>query len=340
MPRALVLVANGLAASMAQAALARDGIALDDVTMISGRRLAHEWVHGCGRYIQFEKAASLRLAGQVKTLGFYARAVAELKRALRDPALEHIYIVNTENILMTHALQFAEATPEVTLSVLVEGNMNFQPMSAEHRTWWRWLLRPAAARLLGLAYRKPTTHLSGAFEPRVDRVISYSDKHLHAPAEKVIRLELPTVAPVIAPDPDTVLVLATALNYFMTAADYARFKTAFARWIKTLGARRILVKLHPNYDTAGIEQAIEGAEIYDEPRGIEVVAAEIPATRVIGYWTTGLATLRRIRPDLECIDFGHDFYAQAAYHGDSSIPKVLEATGVTVVRAAPYLEGA
>lgn len=340
MPMALVLVANNLAADMARAALAHDGIALRDVVMISGRRLTQPWADQCGKYLQFERAASLRLAGQVKPIGFYLRAVPELKRAVNDPDLTDIYIVNVENILMIHALRFAEHHPEIRLTVLAEGNMNFQPMSPRNRTWWRWLLRPLAARLFGLSYRKPATHLSGAFEPRVDRVISFSSRHLQAPPEKVEVLPIPPVEPEVTPAADTVLVLATALNYFMTATDYQRFKAAFSRWIKSLGAKRVLVKLHPNYDTAGLEHALEGAEIYDEARAIEAVAGRIPATRVVGFWTTGLMTLRQIRPDLECIDFGHDFYAQAAYHGDPSIKTVLEASGVTIVRAAPFLEDA
>jgi len=51
-------------------------------------------------------------------------------------------------------------------------------------------------------------------------------------------------------------------------------------------------------------------------------------------------TLRQIRPDLEIIDFGHDFYAQAADHGDPSIKAVLKASGVTIVPAASFLKGA
>jgi len=338
MPRALALVANNLAADMARSTFDHDGIAPRDVTLISGRRLTQDWLRACGRFLQFERTASLAFLGQVNTLGFYLRAVPTLKRALKDPELTDIYIVNIENILMIHALRLAERHPGVRLTVLAEGNMNFQPMSPRNRTWWRWLMRPLAARLFGLAYRAPTTHLSGAFEPRVDRVVSYSARHLQAPAQKVLVLPIAPVDAEVVPAADTVLVLATALNYFMTAADYRRFKAAFSRWIKTLGAKRVLIKLHPNYDTAGIEHAIDGAEIYDEARAIEAVASRIPAARVVGFWTTGLMTLRQIRPDLECIDFGHDFYTKAAYHGDPSIKTVLEASGVTMVAAAPFLE--
>jgi hypothetical protein len=41
-------------------------------------------------------------------------------------------------------------------------------------------------------------------------------------------------------------------------------------------------------------------------------------------------TLKLMRPDLRCIDFGSDFYCRTAYRGDYSVVEFLMGSGVEV----------
>lgn len=336
MPKILAIVSNGISASMLQSELTRRNLSFSDVYLISGRRLTHPWTSQCAGYIVFDKVPSLSFLGQINTLGFYRQAVKALKQWLRDPDLAHILIANTDNLLANHALRWAERHPAVTVGVLVEGNMNFHEVTRKNRAWWRWWVKPPMAAVFGLRYRSPVGHLSGAFEPRVNEVITYSEKFLHAPPEKIVVLPFPQVERKVTPDPDAVLVLVTGIGQWMKEADFETFKAGFARWVRSLGASKIWVKLHPNYPSGGIEDGIGPFEYFDDPRGIEVLAGEMPAQRIVGYWTTGLVTLKLIRPDLDCIDFGNDFYSRAAYHGDANLARVLEAGGVELVNFAPW----
>jgi hypothetical protein len=72
-------------------------------------------------------------------------------------------------------------------------------------------------------------------------------------------------------------------------------------------------------------------EYLEDNRGVEMMAGEIAAARVVGFCTTALVTLKLIRPDLTCIDFGSDYYCDKAYHGDRSIIDVLRNGGVEIV---------
>jgi|GEM_PF-4628966 hypothetical protein len=251
MPKILAIVSNGISASMLQSELTRRNLSFSDVYLISGRRLTHPWTSQCAGYIVFDKVPSLSFLGQINTLGFYRQAVKALKQWLRDPDLAHILIANTDNLLANHALRWAERHPAVTVGVLVEGNMNFHEVTRKNRAWWRWWVKPPMAAVFGLRYRSPVGHLSGAFEPRVNEVITYSEKFLHAPPEKIVVLPFPQVERKVTPDPDAVLVLVTGIGQWMKEADFETFKAGFARWVRSLGASKIWVKLHPNYPSGG-----------------------------------------------------------------------------------------
>jgi hypothetical protein len=188
-----------------------------------------------------------------------------------------------------------------------------------------------AAGLAGLRYSKPLTHLSGSYEPRVNRVLSFSPFGLKAPEDRVVILPFPSTGTRPEPDPDTILILMTGIAQWMQPEDFAVFKEAFGAWVRSLGSKRILVKRHPNYPSGGIEELIGPFEYLEDNRGVEMMAGEIAAARVVGFCTTALVTLKLIRPDLTCIDFGSDYYRDKAYHGDRSIIDVLRNGGVEIV---------
>jgi hypothetical protein len=138
--KAIATPSNGISASMLEAALSHDGHTFADVSVIAGRRLPHGWKGQCASYIEFSKVPSLKLMGQVNTLGFYREALKRLKADLRSPDLTDIYIANTDNILSNHLVRWAERNQHVRLSVLAEGFMNYQDITVANRAGWRWAL--------------------------------------------------------------------------------------------------------------------------------------------------------------------------------------------------------
>ena len=337
MPKAIAFVSNGISALMLQAALVEDGIKVDNLCLISGRRLTQDWVVYCDAYIEFSKKPSLSLIGQFGALSFYVKAVRSLKKWLSDPNVSHVYIANSDNLISNHLINWCAKHHNVKLSVVVEGNMNYHSVTMENRAWWRWWLKPAVASIFGLRFRKPIGHLSGSYEPRVDRIVAYTGNCLEAPADRTQVLPFPKAAIIKSPDPNGVLILLTGIAQWMSDEDFKKFRRTFGKWVKSLNASKIWVKPHPNYPSGGIEEEIGEFEWFTDPRGIETLAGEIPAQTVVGYWSTGLVTLKFIRPDIRCIDFGHDFYSSAAYHGDENVGRILTATGVEMVDLAPWL---
>lgn len=330
---AIAYVSNGISAAMVKAALVADGHAYSNVVIISSRRIqvTHPWVHQCAEFIEFSKVPSLRVLGQINTLGFYRRAVSAVKCYCKSAGLRDIYIAGSDNLVGNHLIRWAERNADVRLTVVAEGFLNYQDILPHHRAWWRWAVKPMASVIMGLRYEKPFSHISGSYEPRTDRVISYSSQGLKAPLEKTVVVPFPRVEPVVTADAGTVLILLTGIAQWMRSDDFAVFKNAFGEWVQGLNAAKILVKRHPNYPSGGIEWAVGDFEYFEDRRGVEALAAEIPAKTIIGFCTTALATLKLMRPDLECIDFGSEFYCEKAYHGDRSIIGVLEAGGVKIV---------
>ena len=46
---------------------------------------------------------------------------------------------------------------------------------------------------------------------------------------------------------------------------------------------------------------------------------------------TGLVTLKLLRPDLRCVDYGTRFYCERAYFGDLSVEELMRTAGVEIV---------
>jgi hypothetical protein len=329
--RAIAMVSNSISATTLRAALDRDGYALKEVALVEQRRMNLDWGSNCAEVVPYDGKVSLRLLGQVKTLRHYIRGSARLKAWLRTGGIQDIYIVNNDNLFSAHVLQFVRRHGRPRLSVVAEGIMNYQEIGLKDRASWRWRVKPLIARALGLSYSIPTTHLSGAFEPEVKRVFSYSATELKAPPEKIVEIPFTPVQPNKIPDPGAALLILNGIQQWMTHESFEVFKTRFGEWIHAQGFTKIYVKQHPVYDAGGMEKVLPPHEIVTDKRNVEQLAPDIPAGTVIGYCTTALVTLKLLRPDLRCIDWGNDHYCVHAYHGDFSVVPVLRSAGIELI---------
>ena len=335
---ALVLVTNGISAAMARAALAHDGHDLANTVLIKQRKVDVDWQDACLEVVSFEKKASITIIGQVNMVGYHYRSLAAVRRLLKSGTLADIYIPNIDNLINNHILRLKQSKRlpgNPRLSVLVEGFMNYQHMGVDDRAGWRWAMKPSIAKLLGLRYIEPTTHLSGSYENGVTRTFAYSPTGLKAPPEGVVLCEFPKVEPRVTPDPKVALLVLTGIAQWMTPSAFEAFRQGFAKWLNRQGFEKVLIKRHPIYPLGDVESLIERSEVLDESRSLEKMAADIPGATVVGFCTTALVTLRLMRPDLKCIDWGSDFYCKHAYHGDTSIVDVLKSAGTVVVPFEP-----
>ncbi|WP_336963512.1 hypothetical protein [Sphingobium aquiterrae] len=333
-PLALVFITNGISATMARGALAQDGYPLSRTVLVKQRKVDIDWAGDCAQVIEFTRKPSLTMLGQVNQIGFYRQLLHGIRRLLGQGTLRDIYLPNIDNLVNNHILQAkrkGRLPGDPRLSVIAEGLMNYQDITDKDRAGWRWAIKPTLARLMRLRYTKPDNHLSGAFEPEIARVFAYSATGLMAPPAKTAIIAFPQVTPSIAPDPGTALVVMTGIAQWMTAEAFDAFKYAFAKWVNEQQFARVLVKPHPHYPSGGVEALIERSAPLGDPRRLEDMAAEIPAQTVIGYCTTGLITLKLIRPDLDFIDWGSDYYCEHAYHGDRSVIAPLRSAGIRLV---------
>lgn len=333
-PLALVFITNGISATMARGALAHDGYPLSRTVLVKQRKVDIDWAGECAQVIEFTRKPSLTLLGQVNQIGFYGRLLRAIRGLLDGGTLRDIYLPNIDNLVNNHILQMKRRKRlpgGPRLSVIAEGLMNYQDITDKDRAGWRWKIKPALSRLMRLRYAKPSAHLSGAFEPEVARVFAYSDTGLMAPADKVSIIAYPQVTPIAAARADTALVVMTGIAQWMTPEAFDAFKSGFAQWVNAQGFAQVLVKPHPHYPSGGVEALIERSAPLGDPRRLEDMAAEIPAQTVIGYCTTGLITLKLIRPDLDFIDWGSDYYCEHAYHGDRSVIAPLRGAGIRLV---------
>jgi hypothetical protein len=328
----VAVINNAISAELTQQDLVERKISLSSVALILLRDISEPWMDQCATVVRYPGRPANELLGQWRFFSFY-RAAARLLRSLeRNSNLREIYLVNNDNLITAHLLSLAESRPATGVTVVVEGTMNFQEIGIADRAGWRWRVKPAIARLFGFRYREPSAHLSGAFEPRVSRVLSFAAEGLKAPPEKIVLRHFPTIQPSRQSDPDVALVVLTNWNSCMETDENEIFARAFVDWVEGSGYRKIQVKKHPRFYGGVMEALLEKYEEVGSGLTTEEMATDLEAGTILGTCSTALVTLKLIRPDLNCIDYGSDYYCEHAYHGDKSVTTLLSATGVTLVQ--------
>ena len=244
--KALAVVNNAISVRMLACALEKDGLKPEDVLVISARKLDDPWLDCFQQHLPYPAKPRQTLLGQWPFISFYRSAARLIKNAVRAPKLERIYLVNIENLLTNHLLLMASTRRDIEVVLVVEGIFNFQEITRRNRARWRWLAKPVLARLLGLQWRAPVEHLSGAFEPGIRRVVSFTDIGLKAPAEKIDLIAWQPVSPSVAPDPQTLIIVHTGLWQWMDHEAYLHVARAFVRWVEQQKFTRIIVKHHPH----------------------------------------------------------------------------------------------
>ncbi|RDH77709.1 hypothetical protein DVS77_15200 [Mycolicibacterium moriokaense] len=112
------------------------------------------------------------------------------------------------------------------------------------------------------------------------------------------------------------------------------FVQSFVRWVEGSGYRKIQVKKHPRWPGGRMETLLKACEEVGTGLTAEEMVTNLEAGTIIGTGSTALVSLKLIRPDLNCIDYGSDFYCEHAYHGDKSVKTLLSASGVVLVQMA------
>lgn len=327
----IAVLNNPISGALARADLEARGIPLSEVAVILIRPIRLDWFRDCARIVYYPTKPSNNLIGQRRFIGFYREAAKLLRDVERAQTLRDIYIVNNDNLLTSHLLHMARDEPSITVSIVGEGIMNFQRIERENRAGWRWRAKPLLAQALRLRYRTPQGHLSGAFEPEVDRVLSFAAEGLKAPPGKVEIIPFPKVTPVREADPGVALIALTGLAQWMEPDKVPPLADAFSAWVEGQGFRKILVKPHPHSPAGAIGGCLPPHEIIADRRSLEDMAADLEAATILGTCCTGLVTLKLMRPDLRCVDFGSDYYQVHAYGGDRSVETLLRAAGVEIV---------
>ncbi len=324
----LAVLNNAICAELCRADLDARGIPLASVAVILLREIDAAWLENCGQVLRYSGKPPAGLWGQRRVAGLYAKAALIARGLLASRALARIYLVNNDNIISNHLIETVRRRPGPEITVVAEGLMNFQEITTKNRDAWRWRVKPVIAAALGLRYRAPRGHLSGADDPVVSRVVSFAADGLKAPADKVVVRAFDKAPVTVAPRRDVGLIVHTGLWQWMSEERYQPFAEAFARWVRDQGFTTLYAKPHPRIPTGLLDDLLPDHEILTTSETLEEMAGSLDAGVVVGTCCTGLVTLKLIRPDLRCIDWGGEYYCEHGYHGDRSVLTLLDAVGV------------
>lgn len=331
----VVFVNNALSARLVREELDRRAIPLGRVAVFLLRRLQADWLDDCGLLLRYDRPAVHSPLRQLGATGFYVRAARALRGLLRRGGIRRIYLVNNDNLLTNHVLGWARGRSGCEVTVVVEGLMNFQDIRLRNRQAWRSRLKILAAPVLGISWDPPSSHLSGAFDSRVDRVLTFERHGLMAPVEKIDEHRLAPVEPPPRKEPRTVLIALSGIWQWMAPEEDEALSHGFVGWLASEGFDRILVKPHPHVTGGALERLLPPHERLDSDESLEALAGRLTAGTVAGVCCTALVTLRQLRPDLRCVDYGSAYYCDQAYFGDQSVGELMRAVGVEVMPLVP-----
>ena len=327
--RAMAFVNNSISADILQKALKIDKIYPSECYVVMLRASAELPSDFTRQVSQPVKVGGLN--NYICMLKFYRQQILLIKKLMTE-GLEEIYIVNIDNIICANSLILAKNSNNKTrVSVVAEGFMNYQDITAKNRSTLNIGLKKIMAYIIGAHYPSPKGHLSGSYSDGVRRVFSYPGYGLKSPQEKIKHVALPVVKIEVEVCESEALIVLTGIYQWMSKEDFAEFSLGFQSWINSQNYTKVYYKPHPNYDSGGIEDGVVNKTKWMEVGSVEKLAGKIPVRTVIGFCTTALATLKQIRPDLRVIDWGSNFYVRAAYKGDRSVVEVLERAGVEIV---------
>jgi hypothetical protein len=330
---ALVLINNSVSARIAREMLYADGISLKRTALILLREVDASWFRECRICIRYGEKPKLNMLGQYKFIDFYVKSANIIKNLISENNLRVVYVVNNDNILTNALFIWSEdhkkLVPDIT--VIAEGIMNYQQIDVRDRASWRWRIKPVIAMLLGLPYRTPSSHLSGSFEKKATRTISFAAGGLKAPIQNISLVPYPKVLANHAPEPGTCLIVHTGLWQWMPESEYLVLAVSFANWIKEQGFTRIIAKEHPHIPTGPLKKLLPPHDIMEDQRPVEEMASEISACTIVGTCCTALITLKQMRADLTCVDYGSNHYCKHAYHGDNGVIDLMRSVDVKIV---------
>lgn len=326
MTRVLAIVNNHISLNMLLADLSAQGISLSETCIIATRII--DIPNGFDEVLEYPGNPEKGIFGQRRFISFYKNAARLVLAKLEEETLENIYVVNNDNLLCNHILNTAEIHGR-EITVVAEGLMNFLDAGIHNLDSWRLLAKPVISRYLHLNYSTPEGHQSGAFHPKVHRVVSFSKNGLRAPEEKIVLREWPIISRGnTQPIPDVALIVHTALSRLMSKRQYRIFAERYADWIRAQNFQKLYTKRHPRNSDPLFDSLLPENEVLDDPRPIEEIAGDISASVIIGPGTTPLVTLKLMRPELRCIDFGADYYVPKVYKGGDGATPLFKAVGV------------
>jgi hypothetical protein len=336
----VVFVNNALSARLVHDELARRDISRRRVALFLLRRLHADWFDDCALVVRYDRPPVHSLVRQLGATGFYLRAARALRAVLRGGEVRRIYVVNNDNLLTNHALGWARRSCDCEVVVIVEGLMNFQDIRLRNRQAWRSRVKLVAAPLLRLSWDAPTTHLSGAYDPRVNRVLTFERRGLKAPLEKIDEHRLSPLNARAAKEERTVLIALSGIWQWITPAEDEALSRGFVAWLESQAFDRVIVKPHPHVTGGALERLLPPHERLGSHESLEDLADRLTAGTVAGICCTALVTLKQLRPDLRCVDFGGEFYCDRGYFGDRSVNELMRVAGVETIVFEPSVASA
>ena len=335
MSKTIIFVDNQISIMMANAAIRSESIDYGNIILFALRDCDEDWFGLCKNVFRSPFSQKRSWKSNISLILFFIRSIRLIRGYLHRSDIERVLIVNNDNIIINYIVNnIHKQMKDVEISVLVEGIMNYQDITIRNRSKFNLAVKMFISLLLGFKYIIPKGHLSGAYMQQVKKVYSFSAKGLKAPVDKICVCELAVEKKITGVKNNAILLVLSGLYKWMPATKYDQYCDLFMKHLSTIKYSDVFVKQHPRcLDDPLLARLQNDLKYLDKDVPIEKMAGDIKVKQAIGFCSTALATLKMLRPDIECNDFGADYYCTEAYYGDDSVLEFFEGVHVGVIES-------
>lgn len=231
----------------------------------------------------------------------------------------NIFLVNNVSIFGASIILFKRQKKlNYRITTLVEGLMNFEEEKIRKSSNLVILVKKVLSLLFFLSWKKIEGHPSGAFNPEVNRVISFSKIGLYAPKNKIKLFPIKKKRAKLKFEKNSILIMHSPLNNIFGKQNYIIMSNLFLKWLKTKNFKKIYYKFHPNHKDIYLYQNLPKKNLKIWDFKIEKYSVNIPSNNIISFFSTSLFIIKKMYPELNVYSFGLNFYQaktkQKSYH--------------------------
>ena len=309
MIKTLILINNSISDMLANKIIKDDKINYKEIFLIKERKFNSELEKKINKNNIIEIPVNSNFLENFFFIFKLPFILIKFRNLILSKNILNIFLVNNVSIFGASIILFKRQKKlNYKITTLVEGLMNFEEEKIRKSSNLVILVKKVLSLLFFLPWKKIEGHASGAFNPEIYRVITFSKVGLYAPKNKIKLIQIKKKKNKLKFNKNSIIIIHSPLNNIFGKQNYIILSNFFLKWLKSKNFKTIYYKFHPNHKDIYLFQNLPKKNLKICDFKIEGNYTKIPSKNIISFFSTSLFTLKKMYPELNVYSFGVNFY--------------------------------